>query len=109
MMNRQERRRLHKLPVEKVTISLDKVIYHRPRRGFVDGKNREGVFVHSFKCNECGLHFNIYSWFAERHLSTNVWCPECGQRGGLFRHYRKQISEFAGAGPPLSSTVLLRI
>jgi DNA-directed RNA polymerase subunit RPC12/RpoP len=46
---------------------------------------REGVFAHSFKCLECGLHFVLFSW-AERRLNPDtIACPECG-RGGRFMH-----------------------
>lgn len=53
---------------------------------------REGVFIHSFMCNNCGLHFNVYSWKADKHNADNVYCPECGQRGN-YRHFRAIINE----------------
>ncbi|MHB8880377.1 MAG: hypothetical protein ACYC69_02585 [Thermodesulfovibrionales bacterium] len=53
---------------------------------------REGVYGHSFKCMECGVHFNVYSWQASRHRVDNTYCPECGKQGG-FLHYRTTLSE----------------
>jgi len=68
----------------------------RPRTDAVPAETREGVFVHSFMCNECGLHFNLYSWQANRQRTDTVYCPECGQHAGRFRHWRGQLSELTG-------------
>ena len=54
-------------------------------------KEREGVFVNGFICQNCGLHFNLFSWKASRHRSDNTFCPECGTKGS-FIHYRKALS-----------------
>ncbi len=53
---------------------------------------REGVFVNGFICQHCGLHFNLFSWKANRHRADNTYCPECGKRGA-FLHYRRALSE----------------
>ena len=53
---------------------------------------REGVFVHSFICEVCGLHFEVFSWQANRHTAANVTCPECGGRGP-FTHFRVCLNE----------------
>ena len=53
---------------------------------------REGVFVHSFTCNKCRLHFNVYSWKANKHLTHDVYCPECGQKGDHL-HFMATINE----------------
>lgn len=60
-------------------------------------EEREGVFVHSFICNDCNLHFNVYSWKPNRHRADNVSCPECGQREGRFLHWRVTLSELPGS------------
>ena len=54
-------------------------------------KEREGVFANGFICQNCGLHFNLFSWKANRHRSDNTYCPECGNKGS-FIHYRKVLS-----------------
>lgn len=54
-------------------------------------KEREGVFVNGFICQNCGLHFNLFSWKANRHRSDNTHCPECGLKGS-FIHYRKVLT-----------------
>jgi predicted RNA-binding Zn-ribbon protein involved in translation (DUF1610 family) len=64
----------------------------RPAGYGVPEKDREGVYAHSFVCNACGLHFNVYSWQANRHRSENVHCPECGATDG-FVHWRAVLSE----------------
>lgn len=57
----------------------------------VKEREREGVFVNGFICQNCGLHFNLFSWKANRHRSDNTFCPECGTKGS-FIHYRKVLS-----------------
>lgn len=57
----------------------------------VKEKEREGVFVNGFICQTCGLHFNLFSWKANRHRGDNTYCPECGTKGS-FIHYRKVLS-----------------
>jgi predicted RNA-binding Zn-ribbon protein involved in translation (DUF1610 family) len=71
---------------------LSQVGYLLPRNIVVSMEKREGVYLHSFQCNDCGLHFNIYSWKASRHRVATVHCPECGQHAGRFRHQRVQLS-----------------
>jgi DNA-directed RNA polymerase subunit RPC12/RpoP len=62
-----------------------------PMLGVPEGE-REGVYVHSFRCLSCGLHFMLFSWKADRHKASNVTCPECGQ-SGKFLHWRSTLSE----------------
>lgn len=64
-----------------------------PLPGQVPPDEREGVFVHSFICNGCNLHFNVYSWKADRHTCATVTCPECGQGKMGFRHWRGILSK----------------
>ena len=42
------------------------------------------------KCLQCGLHFIICTWDKERHNSTTVHCPECGQNDQLFMVWTQQ-------------------
>jgi hypothetical protein len=55
---------------------------------------REGVFVHSFKCLHCRLHFQTFSWLANRHGVGSVTCPECGG-GDRLKHWRAKLSQTA--------------
>src|SRR3972149_5876302 len=50
-------------------------------------KDREGVFVHAFKCRRCLLEFQLYSWRRDRHKVGQVFCPECGERTRML-HWR---------------------
>ncbi len=65
---------------------------HPKRRRVLPVSDREGVFVHGFICGRCGLHFNVYSWQANRHTASNVTCPEC-RNGGSFVHFRVCVSD----------------
>ena len=60
--------------------------------GPVTLNEREGVYVHSFKCRRCQLEFMLFSWQADRHTVANVRCPECGATG-RFVHYRAILTE----------------
>jgi transcription elongation factor Elf1 len=55
-------------------------------------KDREGVFVHHYKCRYCNLEFKIYSWLEFKHNEDNVYCPECGKKGGKL-HFQETINE----------------
>ena len=82
---RPVQQKLASIPTNKIQIPLD----------YPDGvpkSEREGVFVHSFKCWKCGLHFNLYSWKADKHTVSNTFCPECGQQG-YFLHWRSTLNE----------------
>jgi len=95
-MNREQRRKLRPLRREQVDVPLTDIVRMKPRNEGVPITAREGVWVHSFICNHCGLHFTIYSWLPERHRSETIRCPECGQHDGPFRHDRARTSELAG-------------
>lgn len=94
---REAERALKRMPTEPLDVQLGQLQATQPARGVgVTLADREGVWVHAFVCNQCGLHFSLYSWLSDRHRATTVWCPECGQHAGAFRHYRVQTSEAAG-------------
>lgn len=33
------------------------------------------------KCMKCGLHFNIHTWYPNKHTHETIHCPECGCHG----------------------------
>lgn len=80
----KEERKL--IPTDEIRQAL------RPARPGVRLEERRGVWVHSFICNVCGLHFNLYSWKPNRHKTSTITCPECGQREGQFLHFRVCLS-----------------
>lgn len=58
-------------------------------------EQREGVFVHNFKCLNCSMHFSVYSWKYERDYA---FCPECGKEVSHMCHSVKILTtrhEFA--------------
>ena len=73
-----------------------------PRKilGPVTLAEREGVFVHSFKCSICDLEFVVFSWQADRHGVGRTYCPECGYPTPML-HWRGQTSWSVtfGGGP----------
>jgi len=54
--------------------------------------DREGVFIHSFKCRDCRLEFAVFSWLANRHRVGVTFCPECGERTPML-HKRATVNE----------------
>lgn len=66
---------------------------------------RQGVFVHSFKCLDCSLEFSTFSWWPDRHTVVNTFCPECGRITGK-HHWMAAFSErsemvFDGSSPEI--------
>ncbi len=41
-------------------------------------------FAKKVQCDDCFLHFTIFTWHQNRHHSNNLYCPECGQNSGRF-------------------------
>jgi hypothetical protein len=54
------------------------------------------------KCLKCCLHFELCTWYPERHSGLTIYCPECGQRGeGMLlwqEHVNKPISDTVPGG-----------
>ena len=46
-------------------------------QSFPSYSERQGLFIHTFKCEECSLEFAIFSWWPGRHTVLNTACPEC--------------------------------
>ncbi len=42
------------------------------------------------KCLACGLHFIVCSWHKDKHDSSSLHCPECGQSSGNFLVWSQQ-------------------
>jgi hypothetical protein len=53
---------------------------------------REGVYVHSFKCHACSLHWMAFSWLAEFGRQGTIACPECGY-GTTYLHWGATLTE----------------
>ena len=58
---------------------------------------REGIYVHSFQCGSCDLHYMTFSWRAERHRRDTIRCPECGEVPVI--HFRVILSESTTFNP----------
>ena len=73
----------------------------RRRPGPVTLQQRQGVWVHSFKCSVCDLEFVLFSWLPDRHRVGRTFCPECGQQTPMM-HWLGQASDspaFQSQGP----------
>ena len=46
-------------------------------QSFAPYQERQGLFIHTFKCEACSLEFAIFSWWPDRHTVVNTACPEC--------------------------------
>jgi hypothetical protein len=98
-------------PGEVTTISAedyDKMPVKGP--GAVTLRDRQGVFVHTFKCSLCDLEFVVFSWRADRHRVGTTFCPECGERTPMI-HWRAQTSDsldFRSDGPGLEICQVVR-
>ena len=53
---------------------------------------RQGLFIHTFQCEECSLEFAIFSWWPDRHTVANTACPEC-QRITRKAHFMSTVSD----------------
>ncbi|MGG6242896.1 HNH endonuclease signature motif containing protein [Nodosilinea sp. AN01ver1] len=42
------------------------------------------------QCHSCALHFEISTWYPERHDASTLCCPECRQADGLFSVWKKK-------------------
>jgi len=82
---------------DEVAMNPNEIIVDN-QEGPVGLNDREGVYVHSFICKACCLHFAVYSWKMNRHTAKNITCPECGQHEGHFTHFSIKI-------PPLPVTI----
>jgi transcription elongation factor Elf1 len=60
-------------------------------------EQREGVFVHAFKCRVCGVEFQVFSWLQDRDRVGEVFCPECGEQTPVL-HWRTCFNEAREVG-----------
>ena len=80
-------------PFERSTNSA-KDVARMPAKatGPVTLHDRQGVFVHAFKCSICDLELVVFSWRADRHQAGSTFCPECGESTPMIR-WRAQTSD----------------
>lgn len=94
-MNRKQHRaerKLKALPSERKLVSPFDINLRPDSTIAVGLKEREGVFIHAFKCGRCSLEFHIFSWRANRHHVGQVYCPECGKPTPM-AHWRACVHE----------------
>jgi len=57
------------------------------------------------KCLECGLHFIVCTWYPEKHATTTLYCPECGQHAGKFLLWKAEVEGFIFQAVPGDSEI----
>ena len=62
---------------------------------FAPMEDRQGLFIHTFKCLDCALEFAIFSWWPDRHTVVNTACPEC-RRVTQKSHWLATVDSTAG-------------
>lgn len=71
---------------------------------FAPMEERQGVFIHSFKCLDCSLEFATFSWWPDRHTVVDTACPECC-RVTQKSHWLATVSDYPrqafGEGPEI--------
>lgn len=61
------------------TVEVDPATLTTCVKSFAPLSERQGLFIHSFKCLDCSLEFALFSWWPDRHSVVNTACPECGR------------------------------
>ena len=78
---------------ELVTMPVADLVGLISLEGAVILADRTGVYVHAFKCRNCRLEFQLFSWLDDRHSASSVHCPECGSVGGGKLHWIATVNE----------------
>lgn len=87
------KRKIKPVPFRRVEMPVEQLQQMAKKApGPVTLSDREGVYVHSFKCGICALEFMLLSWVSNRHRVGEVYCPECGKATPML-HLRAIISE----------------
>lgn len=64
-------------------------------QSFAPFSERQGLFIHTFRCMACSLEFAIFSWWPDRHTVVNTACPEC-HRITQKSHFMSTVSDTPG-------------
>ena len=68
---------IHEVGYETSMEAVDPATLQPSIQTFSPYQVRQGLFIHTFKCESCSLEFAIFSWWPDRHTVVNTSCPEC--------------------------------
>ena len=68
---------IHEAGDETSLVAVDPATLQPSIQTFAPYLERQGLFIHTFKCEACSLEFAIFSWWPDRHTVVNTACPEC--------------------------------
>ena len=68
---------IHEAGYETSLEEIDPATLQSSIKSFAPYQERQGLFIHTFKCEACSLEFAIFSWWPDRHTVVNTACPEC--------------------------------
>ena len=68
---------IHEAGYETSLEEVDAATLQPSIQSFAPYRERQGLFIHTFKCEACSLVFAIFSWWPDRHTVGNTACPEC--------------------------------
>ena len=68
---------IHEAGYEGSLEEIDPATVQPSIQAFAPYSARQGLFIHTFKCEACSLEFAIFSWWPDRHTVVNTACPEC--------------------------------
>jgi len=83
---------IHEAGYETSLEEIDPATVTRSVQFFAPYSQRQGLFIHTFKCEACSLEFAIFSWWPDRHTVVNTACPEC-QRVTRKAHFMSTVSD----------------
>jgi len=68
---------IHEAGYETSIEEIDPATVTPSVQSFAPYSQRQGLFIHTFKCEACSLEFAIFSWWPYRHTVVSTACPEC--------------------------------
>lgn len=86
---------IHEAGYETSLEEMDPATLQPSIESFAPYLERQGLFIHTFKCDACSLEFAIFSWWPDRHTVVNTACPEC-TRITQKSHWMSTVSAMPG-------------
>ena len=83
---------IHEAGYETSLEEIDPATLQLSIQTFAPYRERQGLFIHTFKCEACSLEFAIFSWWPDRHTVVNTACPEC-QRITPKAHWMSTVAD----------------
>ena len=88
---------IHEAGFEFSIEEIDPATIQPSMQSFAPFSERQGLFIHTFKCEACSLEFAGFSWWPDRHAVVNTACPEC-QQVTRKMHFMSTVTAEPGQG-----------